>query len=335
MRAFLPASRTFLAKPGELGGLRRHIHRTGLPSFEDVLKVRPDFCVNVTDTRINTAKLTLIVSLHCVNNGIHFAKISPPLPLNFPKLLYFLRNPFKHPRPLPVTLGQLTDDTINFLFIPHIILNGTIFTKNLQHPNRKRYRRVAQPMRRNVGGRYAGASDFRSAVTTPVIPNELPKSVGQLANETIIGTTSTQSLPNLLNMLRTDTRTSNFNWFKKMLNLLGEGCDGIRTILTTRSLPVLPGHPQDPVYGLLQVGGAVRQRRVLVSLLVTTLGENIVTATRQKGAHKCAKAAEVKAVGATAQGGETRVAEERGRAGAGGHYGVEEISDVVVTKEVE
>ncbi|GIX63494.1 uncharacterized protein BcabD6B2_53780 [Babesia caballi] len=58
---------------------------------------------------------------------------------------------------------------------------------------------------------------------------------------------------------------------------------------------------------------------VPISLLVTTaLGENYVTISRQKGAHKRAKAAEVEAVGATGQCGETRIASEGGGGGAGG-----------------
>ncbi|GIX62505.1 dUTP diphosphatase [Babesia caballi] len=68
---------------------------------------------------------------------------------------------------------------------------------------------------------------------------------------------------------------------------------------------------------------------------LTALCEQHDTTSRQKGAHKGAKAAEVEAVSSTGQGGEARVAEE-GRAGrAGRFYDVEEISDVVVTNEVE
>ncbi|GIX62832.1 uncharacterized protein BcabD6B2_22670 [Babesia caballi] len=65
------------------------------------------------------------------------------------------------------------------------------------------------------------------------------------------------------------------------------------------------------------------------------LGESIANMSRQKGAHNSAKAAEVEAVGATGQCPEARVAGEGGSGGAGGLYSVEEISDVVVTKEVE
>ncbi|GIX61155.1 pseudouridine synthase [Babesia caballi] len=57
---------------------------------------------------------------------------------------------------------------------------------------------------------------------------------------------------------------------------------------------------------------------VPISLLVTTLGENNANMSRQKGAHKRAKAAEVEAVGATGQCPEARVAKEGGRVGAGG-----------------
>ncbi|GIX65457.1 succinate-semialdehyde dehydrogenase [Babesia caballi] len=57
--------------------------------------------------------------------------------------------------------------------------------------------------------------------------------------------------------------------------------------------------------------------------------------SRQEGANKSAKAAEVEAVAATGQCGEPRVAKE-GRGGRdGGIYSVEEISDEVVANEVE
>ncbi|GIX62571.1 ribonuclease P mrp subunit pop7 protein [Babesia caballi] len=54
--------------------------------------------------------------------------------------------------------------------------------------------------------------------------------------------------------------------------------------------------------------------------------------SRQKGTHKGAKAAKVKAVGATGQCGGGRVAEEGGGGGAGGFYDVEgsEVRDVEV-----
>ncbi|GIX66142.1 3-oxoacid CoA-transferase subunit B [Babesia caballi] len=75
---------------------------------------------------------------------------------------------------------------------------------------------------------------------------------------------------------------------------------------------------------------------VLILLLLTTaLSENNATLSRQKGAHKSAKASEVKAVGATAQGSEARVPGEGGCGGAGGLDTVEGVSDIVVTKEVE
>ncbi|GIX64667.1 uncharacterized protein BcabD6B2_41020 [Babesia caballi] len=58
---------------------------------------------------------------------------------------------------------------------------------------------------------------------------------------------------------------------------------------------------------------------VPISLLLTTaLGENSATLSRQKGAHKGAKAAEVEAVGATGQCPEARVTGEGGGGGTGG-----------------
>ncbi|GIX61584.1 hydroxymethylglutaryl-CoA lyase [Babesia caballi] len=65
------------------------------------------------------------------------------------------------------------------------------------------------------------------------------------------------------------------------------------------------------------------------------LGDNNVIMSRQKGAHKSADAAEVKAVGATGQSSGARVACEGGGTGAGGLDVIEEISDVIVAKGVE
>ncbi|GIX64748.1 uncharacterized protein BcabD6B2_41830 [Babesia caballi] len=191
--------------------------RSALHSCEDRAKVRPDFIGNITFIRI--LKLTFKTFFHLTHYCIKILMILP-LPLNFPKLLYFLRNPFKHPRPPPVTLGQLTDNTINILFISTVILNGTIFTKSLQHPYRKRYSRVAQPMRRHVGRSDSSAGDFRSAVTTPVIPNEVLQSLGQLGNKASTTTRTVQSAYNLLKP-RTKPGAKTFNFTKQALNLLG------------------------------------------------------------------------------------------------------------------
>ncbi|GIX63228.1 uncharacterized protein BcabD6B2_26630 [Babesia caballi] len=74
---------------------------------------------------------------------------------------------------------------------------------------------------------------------------------------------------------------------------------------------------------------------VPISLLLTTaLGENYVTLSRQKGAHKGGKAAEVEAVGTTAQGGDAREAGEGGGGGAGGLDGVKRIRDTIVTDAI-
>ncbi|GIX61414.1 sigma-70 family RNA polymerase sigma factor [Babesia caballi] len=111
---------------------------------------------------------------------------------------------------------KLTDYSINFFFI--FLLNRPISTKTLQHPYRKRYGSIAQPMRRNVGRCNAGAGDMTMGITATLIPDELLKSVGQLGNEIIAGTI--QSLSNLPN-IRTKPNIRYFNTLKKLLNMLG------------------------------------------------------------------------------------------------------------------
>ncbi|GIX64914.1 IS110 family transposase [Babesia caballi] len=106
-------------------------------------------------------------------------------------------------------------------------------------------------MRRHVGRCNARAGKVAIGITgSSLIPDELLQSLGQLGNEA--STTSTQCLNNLINILtKLGLRFSNFT--KKVLNLVGEGFDGL--ITTT---PILPRDPQDPVDGFLQVGGAVK-----------------------------------------------------------------------------
>ncbi|GIX63004.1 ATP-dependent DNA helicase [Babesia caballi] len=128
-----------------------------------------------------------------------------------------------------------------------------------QHGYRKRYRRIAQPMRRNVGRRYAGAGDFTNSTGTTteaatIIPNELLKSLGQTLDQTTI----TQSLLDL-STIHTYLGTIRFNFLKKLLNLFGQFIDGLSTLLTTLILPILPRHPQDPVYGLSGWKGSLRE----------------------------------------------------------------------------
>ncbi|GIX66090.1 YbfB/YjiJ family MFS transporter [Babesia caballi] len=197
-------------------------------------------------------------------------------------------------------------------------------------------------MRRNVGRNDAAAGKL----STTIIPDELLNSLGQLANETITVTgISTESILNLLKLLRAKPSSRVFNRLKKFLDFAGEG---IGTILTTTILPILPRNPKDPVDGFLQVNESdhddtTTTRTTIMGyitvpipqLLTTTLGEHNATMSRKKGAHKSAKAAEVEAVGATGQGGEAGIACE-GRCGGVGRLDVvEEISDVVVTKGVE
>ncbi|GIX63660.1 mycofactocin radical SAM maturase MftC, putative [Babesia caballi] len=98
-----------------------------------------------------------------------------------------------------------------------IMTSPNFFLTPLQHPYRKRNRRIAQPMRRHVGRRDASACNFRSAVTTTIIPNELPKPVGQVDNKF----PTIQCLLNLRNF-RTSPGCRLFNFFKKLPNLLGK-----------------------------------------------------------------------------------------------------------------
>ncbi|GIX61460.1 uncharacterized protein BcabD6B2_08950 [Babesia caballi] len=120
--------------------------------------------------------MTLIVSLHCAYKLINSTSVrSRHLYLKLP---YFLAHIRESLRPLPVTPGQLSDNTINFLFIFIIILNRTIFPKRFQYRDRKRYGRVAQPMRRHVGRGDASAGNMTMGITAALIPDELLKPVG-------------------------------------------------------------------------------------------------------------------------------------------------------------
>ncbi|GIX65936.1 uncharacterized protein BcabD6B2_53710 [Babesia caballi] len=117
--------------------------------------------------------------------------------------------------------------------------------KPLEEPDDKVQHGVADLMLCHVSGQNAAASEFAAGI----IPNELLKSFGQLGNETIITRIRTQGILNFLNILtKIGIRLCHF--LKKLLNFVGEGFDGF---LTTT---ILPRHPQDPVDGLLQVGGA-------------------------------------------------------------------------------
>ncbi|GIX64811.1 ROK family protein [Babesia caballi] len=122
----------------------------------------------------------------------------------------------------------------------------------LQHPYCKRYGRIAQPMSGNVGGRNAGAGN-KAVIIITLITNELLKSFGQLGNEATTGI-SIQSLLNL-SKLCTKLGFGLFNALKKVLNFLGQGSDG--SVITPTA--ILPRNPQDPVYGFLQVGRAVKR----------------------------------------------------------------------------
>ncbi|GIX66043.1 uncharacterized protein BcabD6B2_54790 [Babesia caballi] len=106
-------------------------------------------------------------------------------------------------------------------------------------------------MLRHVSGQNAAACDF----STTIIPKELLQSLGQLANETIM--IVPQCLLDILNLC-TKIGVGHLNFLKQLLNMLGE-CIG-SAVITATLTPILPGHPQDPVDGLLQVGGAFCER---------------------------------------------------------------------------
>ncbi|GIX64864.1 methylated-DNA-protein-cysteine methyltransferase [Babesia caballi] len=243
--------------------LTGHIRRT-VPSLEDLLKVLPDILVNVTASPIRNLQLTFKIIFHRFNKLINITNVRSPPRRLYLKLLYFLRHPRKPPRPIPVTLGQLIYDTINFLFIPRIILNGTIFAKTLQHPNRKSYGRIAQPMSRNVGRRYAGAGNKAFGITILFIPNELLHSIGQLGNDITI----TQGLSELRN-LHTKLGMRLCHFIEKLLNLLGECLRS--SVITTSYTPILLRHPQDPVDGPLWLEGQPQRERGRVRLTLESV----------------------------------------------------------------
>ncbi|GIX63234.1 ribosomal protein S2 [Babesia caballi] len=120
--------------------------------------------------------------------------------------------------------------------------------KLLEEADDKVQHGVAYLVPRDVSGQNTAAGNF--SVTTRVIPNELLKPVRQLGNKAI-GATS-QSTHNLLK-LSTKPGARTFNFTKKILDFLREGIG--RSIITT-NLPILARNPEDPVDGLLQVGGA-------------------------------------------------------------------------------
>ncbi|GIX61333.1 elongation factor Ts [Babesia caballi] len=135
---------------------------------------------------------------------------------------------------------KLPNDFRNFLIMTRQLLNHT---KPLEEADDKVQHGVADLILCDVRGPNAAAGKF----TTLVIPDELPKSVGQFGNETI--RMRTQSFLNIIHLL-TKPSSRVFNRLKKFLDFAGE-------VIGTTTTPILPSHPQDPVYGLLQVGRAV------------------------------------------------------------------------------
>ncbi|GIX64817.1 armadillo-like helical protein [Babesia caballi] len=237
----------------------------------------------------------------------HFFKFSLGiLKYLFTNAIHLIPNPL-HQRPKPPrhltgahALPQLNNHSFNVFLIK--TLQAINPQKPLEEPDDEVQHGVADLILRDVRGQNAAAGKFGSGITkhSTLIPNELLKSFGQLGNEATTGI-SIQSLLNL-SKLCTKLGFGLFNALKKVLNLLGKFSDGPTS--TTRNLPILTR-------------------------------DNNITRSRQKGAHESAKATEVEAIGATGQGGCARVAEEGGFRGAGGLDVVEEISDVIVTKEVQ
>ncbi|GIX65104.1 sodium:alanine symporter family protein [Babesia caballi] len=160
--------------------LRGHIRLT-IPSFEDLLQVLADFRVNVTATRIRTLGIIFDTLFHLTYYCIKMLLI-PSRPLNVFKLSHFLIEFLQPLRSLPVTLGQLTDDSTDFLFIIPITFDRTVLTNTLQHPFRKRYSRIAQPMRSHVRRCNASAGDLAS--------------LGGLGENTMISITNEFTKPN-------------------------------------------------------------------------------------------------------------------------------------------
>ncbi|GIX62317.1 HD domain-containing protein [Babesia caballi] len=151
--------------------------------------------------------------------------------------------------------------------------------------------RPATPPNRNT-------RPFNLSITV-MIPNELLKSLGQLTNEiTITGTTSTQSLFDLLKLLLTKPGPKVVDFVKKVLNLVAEGFG-----TTTPILPIPPRNPQDPVYGLLQVD--LRNELGLCALVEMAIDKRL-------------GATEVEHVGCPSSATEVKGGEGAGDGGCGG-----------------
>ncbi|GIX64794.1 armadillo-like helical protein [Babesia caballi] len=189
----------------------------------------------------------------------HFFKFSLGiLKYLFTNAIHLIPNPL-HQRPKPPrhltgahALPQLNNHSFNVFLIK--TLQAINPQKPLEEPDDEVQHGVADLILRDVRGQNAAAGKFGSGITkhSTLIPNELLKSFGQLGNEATTGI-SIQSLLNL-SKLCTKLGFGLFNALKKVLNLLGKFSDGPTS--TTRNLPILTRHPQDPVDGLLQVGRA-------------------------------------------------------------------------------
>ncbi|GIX64380.1 AMP-dependent synthetase [Babesia caballi] len=141
-----------------------------------------------------------------------------------------------------------TDNNVNLLFIFRILLATQQPGHLHQRPQPKSQYSIPQALQGIIGSAYT--IEAYETIAPLLIPNELLKSLGQLANKTTL--TITQSTYNMLKLL-TKPGINTFNFFKKLFDCFGEGSG---TIITT-TLPILPRHPQDPINRLLRVGRAV------------------------------------------------------------------------------
>ncbi|GIX62595.1 uncharacterized protein BcabD6B2_20300 [Babesia caballi] len=176
---------------------------------------------NIVTTVLKSCdKMLMKVLTDSFQNLLNLLNILKTLPLKSFKSPNNLRSILQPRRPLPITHINIFNDLIDFLDISIVRLSSAFLIiippTPLQHPYRKRYGRIAQPMRCNVGRCDARAGNEAVGVTLTIIPNEVLKPIGQLGNKITI-TQSTYNLSNLL--INLGIRL--FNFLKKLRNLLG------------------------------------------------------------------------------------------------------------------
>ncbi|GIX61993.1 hydroxymethylglutaryl-CoA lyase [Babesia caballi] len=188
------------------------------PFIEDPLEVLANFLSNISGPSL-TLNGTAKRLKGCSNVNQKALNITP---FNLIKIVRNTAGHLLQPRSsatiLIVKLLESVVDAFEIALIP-LIFQITMPLTPLQHPYSKRYGRVAQPMRRNVRRRDASAGDFTNVTrnkTGTIIPNELLKSLGQLANQFPI----IKRFPNLCNLC-TKVVINTFNFSKKLLNLFG------------------------------------------------------------------------------------------------------------------